>query len=147
MRRFRGESGQSVVEFGVVLPLLCALVLVFVDFGKGMNYWLDLTHGANEGARLAAVDIDITKPPYNASGATSLADYIKKGLETDELRTNATVSICGGPGTFDSPVTVQVKYNYNWIPFIGGSLTLKSKATMRLEHDATHFTVAATCPS
>src|SRR4051812_34141815 len=52
----RRESGQSVVEFGMVVPLLCALVLVFVDFGKSMNYWIDLTHVANQIARQAAVN-------------------------------------------------------------------------------------------
>jgi Flp pilus assembly protein TadG len=40
----------------MVVPLLCTLVLVFVDFGKSMNYWIDLTHVANQIARQAAVN-------------------------------------------------------------------------------------------
>jgi Flp pilus assembly protein TadG len=139
LRRLRGgDSGQTVVEFGLVVPLLCVLVLVFVDFGKAMNYWIDVTHAANEGARLASVNIDVTQPPYNASGASSLQQYIQKELETTELQSGSTVSICTA-GTAGSPVTVQVTYPYHWIPFVGGTLTIKGKATMRLEHDATNF--------
>jgi hypothetical protein len=148
VRGLRRESGQGVVEFALVVPLLCTLVLVFFDFGKAMNFWIDLTHSANEGARLAAVNVDVTQPPYNASGATSLQQYVQNELETTPLRAGATVSICfpsGGSKALGSPVTVQITYRYNWIPFIGGSVNLKSRATMRLEHDATNFSAVGTC--
>ena len=146
-RRLAGDSGQTVVEFGLVVPLLCILVLVFVDFGKAMNYWIDATHAANEGARLAAVNADVTQPPYNAAGASSLQQYIQKELKTNELQSGSTVSICfPSSATAGSPVTVQVTYPYHWIPFIGGTLLIKGTATMRLEHDATNFSqVGPTC--
>ena len=47
--------GQAVVEFAMVVPLLCLIVIVILHFGKVMNYWLDLNHVASEGARKAAV--------------------------------------------------------------------------------------------
>src|SRR5918994_5082040 len=81
LRRAAGdESGQSVVEFGMVVPLLCALVLVFVEFGKAMNYWIDLTHVANQIARQAAV---------NSPVLTTLAEECAQ-LETNELRTGSS---------------------------------------------------------
>jgi Flp pilus assembly protein TadG len=136
--RLRDESGQSVVEFGLVVPLLCTLVLVLVDFGKFMNYWLDLTHVANFGARLAAVDTDLSKSPYNSG--LSMQQFIQQQAETSELR-GATVSICfpTADQTPGAPVRVQVAYDYKFIPFISRTITLKGKATMRLEHQATHF--------
>ena len=145
VRRLRSDSGQTVVEFGLVVPLLCILVLVFVDFGKAMNYWIDATHAADEGARLASVNIDVTQPPYNGAGASSLQEYIKKELETNELQSGSTVSICfpSGDSHMGSPVEVRVAYPYHWIPFIGGTLMIKGTATMRLEHDATFS--AGTC--
>lgn len=152
LRGARDESAQSVTEFALVLPFLCALVLVFVDFGKAMNYWIDLTHTANEAARLAAVNVDVTKAPYSVAGAGSLQDYAKKALETNELRTGsssvdaATVAVCFPSGTqAGSPVTVQVVTKYKLIPFVGGSFTLKGKATMRLEHAATNYAASGTC--
>src|SRR4051812_21984513 len=54
--RKSSESGQSVVEFALMLPLLCTLILLIVDFGKAMNYWIDLTHVSNQIARQAAVN-------------------------------------------------------------------------------------------
>lgn len=144
-RLVREECGQSVVEFGMVVPLLCVLVLVLVDFGKSMNYWLDLTHIANEGARMAAVNADVTQPPYNGAGASSLQQYIQQQAETTELR-GATVSICfPGGNSAGAPVTVQVTYPYNFIPFVGRTWNIKGKATMRLEHRATKFSASGSC--
>ena len=54
--KVRGESGQSAVEFALVVPILCVIVLAMVDFGKAMNYWLDLNHVASETVRKAAVN-------------------------------------------------------------------------------------------
>ena len=39
----------------VVLPLLMMLLLGMLDFGKAFNSWIDETHMANVGARLASV--------------------------------------------------------------------------------------------
>ena len=75
------ESGQAVVEFAMVVPILCVLVLVLVDFGKGMNYWLDLNHVASEGARKACQQIP-TAGEYQT--------YLLDRLETTELRAGGT---------------------------------------------------------
>jgi len=126
----------------MVVPLLCVLVLVFVDFGKAMNYWIDLTHVANQVARQAAV---------NSPDLTTLAQECAQ-LETDELRTGsssvdpATVAITYPSGaTAGNPVTVEVATNYKFIPFIGTTWTIKGKASMRLEHDATAVPASGSC--
>jgi Flp pilus assembly protein TadG len=127
------------------VPLLCVLVLVLVDFGKFMNYWLDLTHVANFGARLAAVDTDLSKPPY--SSGLSLDQFILHQAETEELR-GATVSICfpaGGDQTAGSPVKVQIAYDYEFVPFVGKTITVRGSATMRLEHIPAHFSAVGSC--
>jgi Flp pilus assembly protein TadG len=141
-RRLRGESGQSVVEFGMVVPLLCTLVLVFVDFGKSMNYWIDLTHVANQIARQAAVN----SPDLTTLGAECAQ------LETNELRTGsssvdpAAISVTYPSGsTAGNVVTVQVSTKYKFIPFIGKTWTIKGTASMRLEHDATAVPSSGTC--
>jgi Flp pilus assembly protein TadG len=136
------ESGQSVVEFGMVVPLLCTLVLVLVDFGKAMNYWLDATHVANQIAREAAV---------NSPDLTTLAEECAQ-LETGELRHGsssvdpATITITYPEGsTVSKPVRVEVAANYKFIPFIGRNWTIRGSATMRLEHDATNVPASGTC--
>jgi Flp pilus assembly protein TadG len=143
--RLRGESGQGVVEFAMVVPLLCVLVLVFVDFAKGMNYWLDLNHAAMEGARKAAVNQYPTAGEYQT--------YVRDRLETSELRSGGTdsvptaadVAICLPEGSdVGDAVTVQVKVGYDWIPFIGGTFDIKGTASMRLEQKA-DFSAVGTC--
>ena len=140
--RLRSESGQSVVEFGMVVPLLCTLVLVFVDFGKSMNYWIDLTHVANQIARQAAV---------NSPDLTTLAAECAQ-LETGELRKGsssvdpAVINVTYPSGTAaGNVVTVQVSTKYKFIPFIGTTWTIKGSASMRLEHDATAVPSSGTC--
>jgi Flp pilus assembly protein TadG len=144
--KLRGESGQAVVEFGLVVPFLCLLVLALVDFGKGMNYWLDLNHVASEGARKAAVNAHATDSEYES--------YIRSRLETGELRDGgtssipsaATVSIClPDGGDVGDPVTVQVAVGYKWIPFVSDATwAIRGTATMRLEQTAS-FAGAGTC--
>ena len=141
-RMLRGESGQSVVEFGMVVPLLCVLVLVFVDFGKAMNYWLDMTHVANQIVRQAAV---------NSPSLTTLAQQCAQ-LETNELRTGsssvdaATITTTYPSGqAVGNVVTSEVATNYKFIPFINKTWTIKGKASMRLERDPTAVPASGTC--
>lgn len=142
----RGEAGQSAVEFGLVVPILCALVLALFDFGKALNYWLDLNHVASEGARRAAVNAYPTASEYET--------YIRNRLETAELKaggtdsvpTAATIAIClPDGGEVGDPVMVQVSAGFRWIPFIGGTTTtIRGSASMRLEQKP-DFSASGTC--
>jgi Flp pilus assembly protein TadG len=132
----RGESGQAAVEFALVVPLLCLIIIAILHFGKVMNYWLDLNHVASEGARKAAVNTF----PSDADYVT----YVRGRLETGELRTGgttsiptaSTINICLPEGSdVGDPVTVQVAVGYS-LPFIGTAVTLRGRATMRLEQRA-----------
>jgi hypothetical protein len=132
----KSESGQSAVEFAMVVPLLCLVIIAILHFGKVMNYWLDLNHVASEGARKAAVNT------FTADGGYET--YIRGRLETDELRTGgttsipspATVAVClPEGGDVGDPVTVQVAVAYS-LPFIGKTVNLRGTATMRLEQQA-----------
>jgi Flp pilus assembly protein TadG len=140
-RRARAESGQSAVEFALVVPFICLLLLALVDFGKAVNYWLDANHLANEGARLAAVLGD--QPPP----AGGLQQWIQQQAETNELR-NGTGSVTSPAQVCISfpagreigkPVTVTVRAAYQWIPFVGGgTLDITGSSTMRLEQLPTY---------
>jgi Flp pilus assembly pilin Flp len=132
----RNESGQSAVEFALVVPLLLLVIIGILHFGKVMNYWLDLNHVASEGARKAAVNHFSTDAGYET--------YIRGRLETDELRTGgtssipspATIAVCLPEGSdVGDPVTVQVSVDYS-LPFIGATVPLRGTATMRLEQPA-----------
>jgi Flp pilus assembly protein TadG len=125
----------------MIVPLLCTLVLVFVDFGKAMNYWLDLTHVANQIARQAAVNSP------NLTKATECGQ-----LETNELRTGSAsvdptaIAVSYPEGAVvGKPVKVEVAAKYKFIPFMGKTWTIRGSATMRLEHDQTNSPYQGPC--
>ena len=55
-RRRDRESGQALVEFALILPLFILLVVGIIQFGVGLNYWLDMQRIANQGARWGVVE-------------------------------------------------------------------------------------------
>jgi len=135
--RLREESGQSTIEFGLVVPLLCGLIAALVSFGLGVNQAIDATHLANQGARLAAVNAN----PADY-GAATLKDYILSQATTRV----SSVDICAPNATTNvgDPVRVIVHAQLKVIPFINRTFPLKGTATMRLEARPTHYS-AGTC--
>ncbi len=132
----RGESGQTLVEFAVVLPLVLLLLLGIMDFGKAFNYWITENQVAAEGARRAAVN----------RGAATLHDYVRSQIKVGELHDNAKICITFPDGATKNkvgdPVKVTVAFKYLWLPVLKrfgkvGSLTLRNTATMRLEANST----------
>ena len=125
------------------MPVFCLIVLALIDFGKALNYWLDTSHLAAEGARLAAVLGNSPEP------GGDWKSWIQQQAESTELRdgtgsvtSKATVSVClpnGAPAKIGDPVRVTVSADYKWIPFVGGAtITLESHSTMRLERLPTY---------
>jgi hypothetical protein len=144
--RARGESGQAAVEFALVVPILCVIVLAMVDFGKAMNYWLDLNHVASETARKAAVNTYPTAGEYQTHARDRLETTELRMGGTKDIPTAATVSIClPEGGDVGDSVTVQLAVSYHWIPFVGvADWGIKGTATMRIEQKASYSAVG-TC--
>jgi Flp pilus assembly protein TadG len=164
----KDARGTGPAKLSLVLPLLLVLVLGMIDFGKAFNEWIDETHLANEGARLAAVG-------YLAAGCTSatnpnvcIAQQIQEGANLAELRTGRTASpyaaaqaaarVCisyptnpatNSHGQVGDPVQVTVRTTYHWLNYLVSSLDfiatpIEGKATMRLERRATDAAAATT---
>ena len=164
-RRFANDRGTALAELAIVLPLMMLLLLGMLDFGNAYNSWIDGTHLANEGARLAAVNYNA--PTCTGSNPTTcLAQYIQQNADLAELKngraaTNyapaqnaAQVCISFPPISghtkplVGDPVQVTVTTNYNWLRYISNRLSLGTtaivgKATMRLEGSPTNY--AAGC--
>jgi Flp pilus assembly protein TadG len=160
---FASERGTAIVELAFVLPLLLILLIGMLDFGKAFNSWIDETHLANEGARLAVVN-------YGVSGCTNsnpdicLAQYIQQNADTPELKSGRSsdsyspaqnaAQVCisyplnnaktpATQGQIGDPVQVTVSVNYKWLNYLtnrlslpGGTTPITGKATMRLEQPA-----------
>jgi TadE-like protein len=148
----KDETGQALVEFALVLPVLLVLLLGMLDFGKAFNYWMDATHISAEGARYAAVN---RKPaPGNAA---SLQQQLRDQADTAELRSGGTASlpspsqVCisfpNGTSKPGDPVEVKMTFTYHWLGFLGSHVgvttkTVTAKSTMRLEAIPTNYSAA-----
>lgn len=143
------ESGQAMVEFALILPLLLIFLLLILDFGRAINYWVDSTHLASEGARLAAVD-KFCPDDSEDENCDSLQQYLKSRADSEELKSGGPTGIVS-PGLevcvdypegreVGDPVVVTVSAEYDWMPFLGSAFgvgltqtTITGEATHRLE--------------
>ena len=148
MRRRHRESGQATVEFALILFPLLILVVGIIQFGIGLNYWLDMQRLANQGARWAAVDNYPGCPrtgPKTPCNPT-LQRYIACQPTSGALRPTVAISFpAAGSDNQGDPVLVTLAHDFDLVPILGvGNLVLRAKATMRLEQDASRFRAADT---
>ena len=135
----REDSGQSLVEFAMVLPVLLALVIGIFEFGRAWNVYQVITNAAREGARRAVVPMTASEDEVE----TVVQDYLDSAALDGDLVDVDVEGFEGGTGT---PVTVQVDYPYQFqflgpiVGFLGdgsgtlpGSITLSTTAVMRNE--------------
>lgn len=144
-------------ELALVLPLLLVLLLSMLDFGKAFNAWIDETHLANLGARLAAVQYPVAGCTGNPN--VCLAQYVQAGADLTELRSGRTgdsyapqqspakvcISYPNNPATntfglVGDPVRVTVSVDYKWLTYLSariglGTTPITGGATMRLEQN------------
>jgi Flp pilus assembly protein TadG len=132
MWRWRGEreSGQSLVEFAMVLPLLLVIFFAIIDFGRIYQRNVSLTNAVREGARLGSV------------GATTGEIQARVADTASGLTPTTVVTLASRPGesvVVDSTATVQLITPLGAMlnPIGGGSMSntfvLKAKADMCLE--------------
>ena len=175
-RRQDGERGQAMVEFALILFPLLILVAGIIQFGIGLNFWLDENRIANQGARwavvnswpgcarTAAADSCVATPACTAAPTnTTLANYLKCQAISQGLRNSVTVSVCypddgnaSNDGEVGTPVRVRLEAPFTFVPILNiGTINLRGTATMRLEQDQTntfpalaprHLTGVAACP-
>ena len=140
-RNTHAERGQAVIEFALVLPILAALVIVLLQFGRVIYMWISLTHLANEGARYATVN-------GFPGGASSPGNFLCPKLATDSASTAKTVIVTftDGTPTAGDGVSVKVSEKYKLIPYWhGATLPLSVTASMRLEQTPSFGAGTSTC--
>jgi len=59
----KGERGQAMFEFALLLPILMLILLGMIVFGIAMNNYLEMTNGATAGAQALAISRGQTLDP------------------------------------------------------------------------------------
>lgn len=137
-RRGRGERGQSLVEFALVVPMLLLVLFAIIDFGRLFQGYITLTNATREGARIAAVggtDSDISARVLSAasglSGVTvSPASYPDAG---GDISGNSVVVTASAPMSFITPIGALITMVSKGANSVGGSFSLTSSSNMRIE--------------
>ncbi|MEO8662165.1 MAG: TadE/TadG family type IV pilus assembly protein [Bryobacteraceae bacterium] len=162
LRPPRRSSGQSLVEFALILPMLFLLILNTVNFGGFIFAWITIAGGARTGAQyltMGAASVGAPTTPTAAQITTLVAADISALLNRASLvvrvctNDNGTVA-CTGTGTQPPPAdpepadyvlgSIDVTYTYQpfipaWdFPKLGIHLTLPAttihqRAVMRMQ--------------
>ena len=125
--RTRDETGQTMAEFAIVLPVLCVLLFGIIQLGIVFNNYVTLTDAVRAGARTAAVSRNDADP----TGATTTA---VRASAADLNQSNLGVTVTSG-WTAGTPVTVTATYPYSvsLLGWVVASGNLISKTTERVE--------------
>jgi hypothetical protein len=134
-RSMRDESGQSFVEFTIVLLPLLLVLFGIIEFGLVMFQKVSVEHDAREAGRLAAVN--------DASGQT-VATGVTFTCTLNPNTGNASPSV-------GDTITSHVPSSHTFlIPLISNmlgssSLNLSSSASFRLEGPPTNYAGLGGC--
>ena len=152
------ESGQAMVEFALILIPLLILVVGIIQFGIGLNYWLDMNRLSNQGARWAVVnaypgctDASANNTQVACGTPITLQRYIACQRLPGALKPTVDISFPNTASTFGNPVKVEVSSPYTFRAIMKlGTITLAARTTMRIERNAVRYTAGAftptTCP-
>lgn len=135
-RTRRRETGTSVVEMTIVLPLLLLLMFSIGDFGVAYARWNSLTNAAREGARMGVVfRTNCDAGTVIGEVQATVADFAdSSGLDPATI-TTTVVGACGGVG---NPLTVTSTAPYNYVALsalagLAPTTTLSARSVMRNE--------------
>ncbi len=125
-RRRRGasdSSGQSLIEFALVLPMLLVLVFGIVEFGNAWRHYQLITNTAREGARVAVLP----------SSTTAIVDSViddrltGSGLDANQAIVTLAILDFGDSSYSNSADTVTIEYPYDFV-FLGPVIDLMCAA-------------------
>ncbi len=109
------ESGQTLVEFSMVLPIMLVLIFALVDFGRAFHTWLVVTNAAREGARTAAVQQDMFAVQTRITESAA-------SLDTSRL----TITASNIQGARGETVEIDLAYDFEFVTPLGGLLSVIS---------------------
>lgn len=108
MRRQRSERGQSLVEFGLIIPIVLLLMCGLFDLGRLVFINNSLSDGARHGARHASVD------PRASDYCAVVDQAVRSATRGQDLSTyRVTYQLVDPDGALDGPPLVLCQNGLN----------------------------------
>jgi Flp pilus assembly protein TadG len=136
-KRLVAEEGTALIEFAIVLPVLIAIVMGILYFGRYESYANDEIQLASSAARWASINAN-----PGASSNLTLQQYVAAQASPELANGSSDVSPIkvyiyyptGSTGAVGQPVRACVTNTINFIPLFGlTSSTMVQTATMSVE--------------
>ena len=124
----RDERGQTMVEFALVVPILCVVLFGVLQFGALYNDYVTLTDATRVGARKAAVSRHEANPEGAAEAAARAS---ADGLDQGQL--DIDVNASGWEHGETVTVTATYPYEIDLLGFVVAAGDLESETTERVE--------------
>ena len=118
MKNQRRYSGQSLVEFAIILPLVFFLITGFLDLGRAVFYYSSLTNAVREATRYAIVHKDEINAAFNNPTDNSLQDKVLEyavglsGIPDPLTKDDISVNIPPKVDNYFTTVSIEVTYLY-----------------------------------
>ena len=116
------------VEFALVIPILCVVLFGVIQFGILYKNYITLTDATRIGARKAAVSRLEADPV-----AVTVAKVESSASGLDPAKLSVTVSATAWEHGEDVTVTATYPYDVNLLGFVVAAGELESKTTERVE--------------
>jgi Flp pilus assembly protein TadG len=127
--KMRGQRGQTMVEFAIVLPIFLLLLLGIAQGGIAFNNYIQLTDATRAGARFGA--------PLACSGSCDRSALVTSKVKAsaanlDTAQVGVTITSTWQPGT-DLQVCASYPFSINLIGLVVSNGNLNSCTTERVE--------------
>jgi Flp pilus assembly protein TadG len=147
----RGASGQSLVEFALIFPVLVLMLFGIVDFGRAIYAYNTIGNAARDGIRVAVVNQNAAGTGCDPGNAATGPDTTKISAHdcaiagaiaigataTVDYRDLADTAACGTPVQVGCLAVVTVTTQFHPItPIIGnivGTITMSATSKQPIE--------------
>jgi hypothetical protein len=124
MVRKQKQSGQSIVEFAIILPFLLLLIIGMVETAFALRSYLYVTTACREGIRFAArgryTDADTARWMLASGGYTRLNNQQVPFFRTTDPEPNTGIIITRIPIQANGNIGQQVRYITGTITLVSG---------------------------
>lgn len=104
----RGEGGQALVEFALIVPILLLLIVGLAEFSRAWNTRQVMTDAAREALRNSVV----ANPDFTYEAMLDLIDQALLRASLDPER--AEVSVEGWKAGTGTPAEIRIDYRYEF---------------------------------
>src|SRR5215813_4870175 len=127
-RKFPDTSGNALVEFALVLPLVLTGIFAIIDFGRALYTYHFVSNAAREATRWASVRS--SSSTLGSADPTTIQSHVASvsgmGLDPAKITTTPDWTILPPKGGANCPgnkpgciVKIQVNYSYQFMfPFL-----------------------------